>query len=165
MRATVKYCQEINLKIPTPDSRKIPPTDPNFQNTCSREHHSPNPKHTYEPKIHGSPHFHHRPGRMAQSPPLRQNCNQQTRPTRRTKRTRSATSQKRSIIEHLREVKKASLGKPRRSIRLYIKECNSPFPRNNPICAIILFGEEDYFLDDKTKSDPPPDGWRLEVFY
>jgi hypothetical protein len=46
-----------------------------------------------------------------------------------------------------------------------IKECNSSFPRDNPICAAILFGEENYFLDDKTKSDPPPDRWRLKVFY
>ncbi len=36
MRATVKYCQEINLKIPTPDSWKIPPTNPNFQNTTHK---------------------------------------------------------------------------------------------------------------------------------
>jgi hypothetical protein len=84
---------------------------------------------------------------------------------RKTRQTKSATSQKRRIIEHLREVERASLGKPRRSIHLYIKKCNSSFPRDKPICAAILFGEEDYFLEEKTKSDPSPDGWRLQVFY
>ncbi len=150
--------KKIIWKIPTPDSWKITPSDPNYQNTRSREHHSPNPKHTYESEIHGLPHFHLHLSRMTLSPPLRQNRNRQARPTRRTRRTRSATSQKRSIIEHFREVEKASRGKPSRSIRLYIKECNSSFPHNNPIYAAILFGEEKYFLGNKTKSDPPPDG-------
>jgi hypothetical protein len=85
--------------------------------------------------------------------------------TCRTRRTRPTTSQKHRIIKHLREVEEANRGKPRRSKYLYIKECNSSFPRDNPICTAILFGEEDYFLDDKTRSDPPSDGWRLEVFY
>jgi hypothetical protein len=47
----------------------------------------------------------------------------------------------------------------------YIRECNKNFPQNNPICAAILFREKDYFFDKKTKSHPPPDGWRLVVFY
>ncbi len=62
-------------------------------------------------------------------------------------------------------VDKSKLDKPNHSVRINIKECIKNFPQNNPICTAILFGEEDYFFDDKTKSHPPPDGWRLEVFY
>jgi hypothetical protein len=57
------------------------------------------------------------------------------------------------------------LGKPHHSIPLYINACNSSFPRDNLICAAILFGEKDYFLNKKIKSNLPPEGWRLKVFY
>jgi hypothetical protein len=59
---------------------------------------------------------------------------------------------KRHIIEHLCKVDRSKLGKPRRSVHIYIKECNKNFPRNNPICAVILFGEEDYFLTKKQRA-------------
>jgi hypothetical protein len=102
---------------------------------------------------------------MAQSPPLAQNCYQHTRSKRWFGQTRSYNILKRRIIEHLREVDKSKLGKPRRSIHIYIKESNKNFPQNNPICTAILFKEEDYFFDEKTKSHFPPGGWRFEVFY
>jgi hypothetical protein len=57
------------------------------------------------------------------------------------------------------------LGKPHHSIPLYINACNSSFPRDNLICAAILFGEKDYFLNKKIKSNLPPEGWRLKEFY
>jgi hypothetical protein len=50
------------------------------------------------------------------------------------------------------------------AVSAYIKECNSSFPCDNPICAKILFWEEDYILDNKTESEPPPGWWKLEVF-
>ncbi len=64
------------------------------------------------------------------------------------------------ITKHLRDVERTHQA-PRRSICLYIQVCNVGFPRNRPICSAILFGEEGYFFDDKTGTDPPPAGWCL----
>jgi hypothetical protein len=44
---------------------------------------------------------------------------------------------KRRLAEHLCDGASAQRG-PRRSIRLYIKECNSNFPPNLPICSALL---------------------------
>jgi hypothetical protein len=67
------------------------------------------------------------------------------------------------IVEHLQEVEQTTQGKPCQSVCLYIKECNKGFPRNKPLCNVILFGEDSYFLDDATKTRGPPKGWCILV--
>jgi hypothetical protein len=60
-------------------------------------------------------------------------------------------------------VERANHGKSCRSVHLYIKECNKGSPPNKPFCAVVLFGEDNYFWVDETKTKGPPDGWRILV--
>jgi hypothetical protein len=95
------------------------------------------------------------------------NRSSKTMPTRRVSRRvrrRARWDLQRRITKHLRDVDRAHQG-PRLSVCLYIQACNAGFPKTQPICSAILFGEEDYFFDDKTGTDPPPAGWRLYVHY
>ncbi len=45
-----------------------------------------------------------------------------------------------------------------------VKECNNSFPRDNPICAAIIFGEKDYFLNNKQKAICLQTGGGLRYF-
>jgi hypothetical protein len=71
---------------------------------------------------------------------------------------------KHRLAKHLCDVASAQQG-PGGVFAVYIKECNSSSPPNLPIRSALLFGEEGYFLDNKTCADPPPDGWRLVVHF
>ncbi len=49
------------------------------------------------------------------------------------------------------------------SVRLYIKHCNSGSPPGKPLCGCILFGKEDYFIDNERKTRGPPNGFCIVV--
>jgi hypothetical protein len=87
-----------------------------------------------------------------------------TRPRRLVDRKPKAILRRR-VVQHLREVEQRHQGKPCRSIRLYINRCNSGTPPDKPLCSCVLFGEEDYFLDEEQKTDGPTNGFRIVVFY
>ena len=67
------------------------------------------------------------------------------------------------VINHLRKVERYSQSQPRRSVRLYIKECNQGFPRERPFAGAILFGEEGYLWENKNGIRAPPIGYRIVV--
>ena len=68
------------------------------------------------------------------------------------------------VLQHLQEVEQLYQGKPRRSIRLYIKRCNrAQGPSVPPFCSCVLFGEERYFFDEQEKTCGSPDGFRIVV--
>jgi hypothetical protein len=101
---------------------------------------------------------------MAQSSPLRQNRNQQTRPTHRTRRTRSATSQKCSIIEHLCEVKKASLGMPAAASAYTTRSVTVLSPVTNPSALQYYLGRRTTFLTTKQRAIHLQTGGGLRFF-
>ena len=70
------------------------------------------------------------------------------------------------VLAHLKRVEDINQKKGttlRRSLRLHIKECNVGHPPDKPLFKVILFGEDNYFLDAEEKERGPPIGYRLIV--
>ncbi len=87
-----------------------------------------------------------------------------TRPLQRLVDRKLKAILRRRVVQHFCKVEQRHQGKPRRSIRLYINHCNSGTPPDKPLCPCVLFGKENYFLDEERKTNGPTDGFRIVVF-